>query len=179
MLQRYAGHTTPTMSMRYVADREAHQEQVFLATQKVRADGRDFEFTPEVYDGMRLFDPADRMLPNGWCLLPPLQTCDKGNACLTCGEFVTDASHLAVLREQLTETEALIARRQQQFTQRTGQPMHTDNGWLRERTTEAAALRTLIDKLAGAGWASLRGGGAEASSAAVPITLDTTRLRRT
>jgi hypothetical protein len=32
---------------------------------------------------MHLFDRADRFLPHGYCLLPPLQTCDKGNAPLT------------------------------------------------------------------------------------------------
>jgi len=41
---------------------------------------------------MHLFDRADRFLPNGYCLLPPLQSCDKGNACLTCGVFVTDTT---------------------------------------------------------------------------------------
>ena len=35
------------------------------------------------HDSLHLFDRADRFLPNGWCLLPPLQTCDKGNALLT------------------------------------------------------------------------------------------------
>ncbi len=25
---------------------------------------------------------TDRILPNWWCLLPPRQACDKGNACL-------------------------------------------------------------------------------------------------
>ena len=41
---------------------------------------------------MHLFDRADRFLPNGNCLLPPQQSCDKGNACLTCGVFVTDTT---------------------------------------------------------------------------------------
>ncbi|MEU0571452.1 tyrosine-type recombinase/integrase [Nonomuraea sp. NPDC005983] len=32
VLQRYAGHANPTMSMHYVAQREEHAEQAFLAT---------------------------------------------------------------------------------------------------------------------------------------------------
>lgn len=36
---------------------------------------------------------ADRVLPNGWCMLPQKQVCSRGNACLTCDKFVTDASH--------------------------------------------------------------------------------------
>jgi Phage integrase family len=39
VLQRYAGHATPTMSMHYVAQREEHAEQAFLATAKLKADG--------------------------------------------------------------------------------------------------------------------------------------------
>ena len=39
VLQRYAGHSTPTMSMHYVARRDEHAEQAFLATRKFRADG--------------------------------------------------------------------------------------------------------------------------------------------
>ena len=35
---------------------------------------------------------TDRILPNGWCLLPPRQICEQGNACLTCDKFATDAT---------------------------------------------------------------------------------------
>ncbi len=83
VLQRYAGHATPSMSMHYIAHREEHAEQAFLATIKLKADGTRVSFSREDHDSLHLFDRADRILPNGWCLLPPLQTCDKGNACLT------------------------------------------------------------------------------------------------
>ena len=41
----------------------------------------------------RFLSPArtDRILPNGVCLLPPLKRCERGNACLTCDHFATDA----------------------------------------------------------------------------------------
>src|SRR6202042_2092513 len=39
VLMRYAGHATPSMSMHYVAARQEHAEQAFLATAKLRADG--------------------------------------------------------------------------------------------------------------------------------------------
>lgn len=80
VLQRYAGHATPTMSMYYVAQREEHAEQAFLTTTKLKADGTRVQFSQQDHDSLHLFDRADRILPNGWCLLPPLQTCDKGNA---------------------------------------------------------------------------------------------------
>jgi hypothetical protein len=84
-------------------------------------------FSRQDHDGMHLFDRADRFLPNGYCLLPPLQSCDKGNACLTCGVFVTDTSHLNTLNQQLTQTTALIERVTAQFQDRHGKPMPADN----------------------------------------------------
>ena len=46
VLQRYAGHATPTMSMHYIAQREEHAEQAFLATVKLRADGTRVALLP-------------------------------------------------------------------------------------------------------------------------------------
>jgi hypothetical protein len=77
VLQRYAGHCSPEMAMRYIAHREEHAEQAFLASRKFTADGTIVTVSREDHDGMHLFDRADRFLPNGYCLLPPLQTCDK------------------------------------------------------------------------------------------------------
>ena len=73
VLQRYAGHSNPTMSMHYVAKREEHSEQAFLVTRKFKIDGTSVVFSREDHDGMQLFDRADRFLPHGYCLLPPLQ----------------------------------------------------------------------------------------------------------
>ena len=52
VLQRYAGHANPTMSMHYVAQREAHAEQAFLATRKFKAHGTPVVFSREDPDGM-------------------------------------------------------------------------------------------------------------------------------
>lgn len=174
VIQRYAGHTTPTMTMRYIADREEYQEQVFVATRRYRADAEEIRFSPETYDGMQLFQRADRMLPHGYCLLPPLQTCDKGNACLTCGVFVTDESHLETLKRMLAETEALLAREQQRSQDRHGRPMPEDNVWLRERLREAEALTNLIGKIEGAPGA-IEGGGAQAGMTLTAVPLQNPR----
>ncbi len=108
VLQRYAGHANPTMSMHYVAQREEHAEQAFLATRKFTCRRQPrVTFSRKDHDGMHLFDRADRFLPHGYCLLPPLQTCDKGNACLTCSVFVTDTRLFGhELQRQLDETNA-------------------------------------------------------------------------
>jgi hypothetical protein len=66
VLQRYAGHTTATMTMHYIAQREEHAEQAFLATRKFKADGTAVKFSREDHDGMHLFGRADRFLPHGY-----------------------------------------------------------------------------------------------------------------
>ncbi|MFC9434753.1 tyrosine-type recombinase/integrase [Nocardia sp. NPDC057030] len=183
VLQRYAGHATPTMSMHYIAQREEHAEQAFLATAKFKADGTQVSFSREDHDGMRLFDRADRILPHGWCLLPPLQTCDKGNACLTCSVFVTDHSHQTTLQQQLTDTNALIDRTVTAFQDRHGKPMPDDNVWLAQRRAEQAALTQLLAKLPDQPGRALEGGGCAAAPAAAHgptrIELDLTHHRRT
>lgn len=179
VLQRYAGHATPTMSMHYVAQREEHAEQAFLATSKLKADGSRVQFSREDHDSLHLFDRADRFLPNGWCLLPPLQTCDKGNACLTCSVFVTDQTHDSALARQLSQTEELIARSTTAFQQRHGRAMPEDNVWLVQRRAEQAALTRLLASMAGHPGRAVQGAGCgSAATGAVPLTLDLARHRR-
>ena len=179
VLQRYAGHATPTMSMYYVAQREEHAEQAFLATAKLNADGTQVQFSREDHDSLHLFDRADRLLPHGWCLLPPLQTCDKGNACLTCSVFVTDASHQAALARQLSETDQLIARSTAAFQDRHGAPMPEDNVWLGQRRAEQAALTRLLRVIEDRPGRAVQGGGCGAAPPGpVPLSLDLSRHRR-
>jgi integrase len=66
VLQRYAGHATPTMTMHYIAQRQEHAEQAFLATVKLRADGTRIQFSQDDHDSLHLFERADRILPHGW-----------------------------------------------------------------------------------------------------------------
>ena len=168
------------MSMHYIAQREEHAEQAFLATAKLKADGTRVRFSREDHDSLHLFDRADRFLPHGWCLLPPLQTCDKGNACLTCSVFVTDETHHAALQRQLDETEELIARSTAAFQQRHGRPMPDDNVWLAQRRAEHAALTRLLATMGDNPGRAVQGAGCGAAPAGpVPLTLDLTRHRRT
>jgi Phage integrase family len=173
VLQRYAGHATPSMSMHYIAHREEHAEQAFLATRKLKADGTAVVFSRDDHDRLHLFDRADRFLPHGWCLLPPLQSCDKGNACLTCSVFVTDDTHAQTLTHQLEETEALIQRTTAAFLERHGRPMPDDNVWLAQRQAERAALQRLLATLNDKPGRTCQGAGCPTTPATgpVPITL--------
>jgi integrase len=178
VLQRYAGHATPTMSMHYIAQRDEHAEQAFLATTKLKADGTRVTFSREDHDSLHLLDRADRFLPNGWCLLPPLQNCDKGNACLTCSVFVTDQTHRDVLARQLKDTDALIARSTAAFQQRHGRPMPDDNVWLIQRCAEQAALTKLLATMSDHPGRAVQGGGCGSDAGPTPLALDLNRHRR-
>ena len=179
VLQRYAGHATLTMSMHYIAQRQEHAEQAFLATAKLKAAGTRVQFSPEDYDSLHLFERADRVLPHGWCLLPPLQSCDKGNACLTCSVFVTDETHHTALARQLAETDQLIARSTAAFQDRYGRPMPEDNIWLSQRRAEQAALTRLLSLIGDHPDRAVHGGGCGAPPGGpVPLNLDFTRHRR-
>jgi len=179
VIQRYAGHATPSMSMRYIAQRDEHAEQAFLATRKFKVDGTAVAFSHEDHDRLHLLDRTDRILPHGWCMLPPLQSCDKGNACLTCSMFVTDDTHATALARQLADTEALIEATTAAFTDRHGRPMADDNPWLAQRRAEHAALTRLLAAINAKPGRAVQGAGCAApTSRPVPLTLDTSRTRR-
>jgi hypothetical protein len=180
VLQRYAGHASPTMSMHYIAHREEHAEQAFLATVKLRADGTKVAISREDHDIVHLFGRADRLLPHGWCLLPPLRTCDKGNACLTCSVFVTDDTHQPALERQLAETGELITRTTAAFRERHGRPMPDDNVWLAQRRAEQQALARLLTAMQSAPGRAVQGAGCGAAPGGpIPLALDLARHRRT
>jgi len=179
VLQRYAGHATPTMTLHYIAQREEHAEQAFLATVKLKADGTRVAFSREDHDAMHLLGRADRILPNGWCLLPPLQTCGKGNACLTCSVFVTDQTHQQALERQLADTAALIGRAKTDFQQRHGRPMPEDNVWLAQRQAEHDALTGVLAAMRAAPGRAVQGAGCGTLPAGpVPVAIDTTVHRK-
>ena len=90
------------MTLHYAVTRSQTMEEEFLKYKKVTRDGRTAAIDgTDLYELIQLDKRADRVLPNGWCTLPPKQLCDKGNACLTCPKFVTDATHAPELRRQL------------------------------------------------------------------------------
>ncbi len=81
---RYMGHKSPAMFMHYAQTLSTVAEHEFLRYKKVTADGRDYDRDPaEMFEALALDQRTDRVLPNGYCTLPPRQACDKGNALLT------------------------------------------------------------------------------------------------
>ena len=148
VVQRYLGHLTPTMTMTYAQTLQSTAEREFLRHHKISADSRDLEIDPrDLYDMLELDRRTDRILPNGWCLLPPRQSCVKGNACLSCDKFATDATFLPELQDQMARTGQLIDQRRAAFHARTGHQMSEDNVWLAGRRQEHDALGRIILKL--------------------------------
>lgn len=148
VVQRYLGHRSPEMTMRYAETLAATAEAEFLRYKKVGSDGRELGLSPkDLLEISQLDHRADRILPNGFCMLPPTQSCDKGNACLPCGAFATDASYLQEHRDQLTRLESLIAARKDQYFKRRGETMPETNVWLTGRLREKASLEAIITRL--------------------------------
>ena len=173
VLQRYLGHLTPTMSMTYAQTLQSTAEREFLRYRKITNDGRELQIDPrDLYDMLELDRRTDRILPNGWCLLPPRQECGKGNACLTCDKFATDATFLPELHTQRARTGQLIDERREAFRARTGQDMGEDNVWLAGRRQEHDALGRIIltlehTRLADGAVQAIRGGGVAARTDAI------------
>lgn len=149
VVQRYLGHKSPEMTMRYAATLAATAEAEFLKHKKIGAHGVDIGISPaDILDMTQLSARTDRVLPNGVCLLPPLKSCDKGNACLSCGHFATDITHTDELNDQYARTTALIELRRSQHLQRTGRELTDDNVWIAARRRELHSLQAILDRLA-------------------------------
>lgn len=175
VVMRYLGHKSPEMTMRYAETLDSTALDQFSRYKQVGADGREVTINPrDLIDLQQLDQRADRILPNGLCLLPPTKTCDKGNACLPCGSFATDVTHLPDHHTQRERIAALIQVRRTQFEQRHGTPMPDTNVWLQGRLRELASLDAIIARLeqddTGAG--AVKGAGASAKSAPLTLTSD-------
>lgn len=69
---------------------------------------------------------ARQALPNGYCGLPLVQTCPHPNACLSCDNFLTDASFAGVHVAQLDQTRDLIQQAQESDHQRQVEALKQD-----------------------------------------------------
>lgn len=151
VVQRYLGHKSPEMTARYAATLAATAEAEFLKHKKIGANGTDIPISPsDIYEMTQLGKRTDRILPNGVCLLPPVKSCDKGNACLSCGHFATDSTHLEELRQQRAATVTLLDTRRAQVAARTGRLLTDTNVWVAERLREIASLDSIIARLSDA-----------------------------
>ncbi len=79
--QRYMGHRSPAMLMHYAQTLATTAEREPLALAKISRDGREIAMDrQDLLDLVSLEGRTGRILPNGYCLLPPAKHCEKGNA---------------------------------------------------------------------------------------------------
>lgn len=148
VVQDYMGHRSPEMTMHYAKTLASVAEQQFLDAAATGAFGKPLEIgQADVYKIAQMEGRTDRILPHGLCLLPPTQTCTKGNACLSCSSFATDASHLKTLQQQRKVTVELVTDRQKIVQARHGREMGSDNAWLKARNQEIDSLDKIIEAL--------------------------------
>lgn len=116
IVQRFLGHESPEMTMRY-----AHIHDQTLKEAYFRFQGRMVNVAGEVVGsaGESEVNSPDlqwlkqnilaQALPNGYCVLPVVAgPCPHANACLTCTHLRTDAGFLSAHRIQLQQTEQIL-----------------------------------------------------------------------
>lgn len=148
VVQDYLGHRSPEMTMHYAKTLASVAESQFLEAAATGAFGKPLNVSQaDTYQIAQMEGRTDRILPHGLCLLPPTQSCAKGNACLSCSSFATDASHLPTLRQQRKVTVELVTERQAIVQARHGRSMSPDNAWLHARNQEVDSLNKIITAL--------------------------------
>ena len=128
IIQRYLGHESPEMTMRYA---HIHDETMKKALEShlnakiVNVSGEVIQSTDSDLDNdmdakwLRR-NVLAQALPNGSCARPVAKgPCPHANACLTCGDFRTSAEFLPQHKKQLKETETIVAEAEK-------------NGWARQ-----------------------------------------------
>ena len=117
IVQKYLGHESPTMTMRYahIHDQTLKKEIAkYHDTRVVNIAGEVVEsLTPELDNDLDLHllkkKVLPQALPNGSCGRPiALGECPHANACLTCGDFRTTIEFLDQHKTQLEETKKII-----------------------------------------------------------------------
>lgn len=137
VVQDYLGHRSPETTMHYAKTLAKTAEAEFLKAASTGAFGKPLEMSKQdAYQIAQFEGRMDRILPNGMCMLPPTQSCDKGNACLTCTAFATDSTHLDTLETQRKVTLQLITDRKKLVKEKHGRDMPDDNVWLVARTKD-------------------------------------------
>jgi hypothetical protein len=119
-----------------------------LRYKKITADGVDLDLDPrDLFALIELGKRTDRVLPNGLCMLPPRQTCNRGNACLTCDKFTTDASSCPNTSSSSRSSASWSPSAKPRFAPAPAMEMTSSNVWLEQRLTEQRALEEIITVL--------------------------------
>jgi site-specific recombinase XerD len=136
VVQSMLDHSSPEMTSHYarISDRRLRDEWERWMHTRVDIRGEGIAFDPagmSEAEWMReSLARAKRSLPNGLCGLPLVQECPHPNACLSCSNFITDATFKPVHEQQLADTRELIQRAEASGQQRQLENLRRDEGSL-------------------------------------------------
>lgn len=112
MVQKYLGHESAEMTLRYAHIHDQTLKEVFKKFEGTLIDihGMQQNIGAEHEDALWLKkNIMAQALPNGLCTLPLQQKrCPHANACLNCGHFRTTKKHLPQHKAQLEQTVQFI-----------------------------------------------------------------------
>jgi integrase len=113
VVQKILDHDSPIMTAHYARLSDTTIRRHWEAARKVNTQGETVTVDPEgplaeaAWAKHRL-GQATQALPNGYCGLPLIKTCEHANACLTCPLFLTTSEFLPHHRQQRQQTLQII-----------------------------------------------------------------------
>ena len=133
VVQRILDHTSPEMTQHYARIQDETVRREWERWQQTRVNNVGEQLaapaTEDLSDAEWMrenLSRAKQALPNGYCGLPLVQTCPHPNACLSCSNFITDASFRGIHSAHLEETDRLIDRAEEAGSDRQVQILKKD-----------------------------------------------------
>ena len=113
VVQKILDHDSPEMTAHYARLSDTTIRRHWEAARKVNTQGETVTVDPngplaEAAWAKHRLGQATQALPNGYCGLPLIKTCEHANACLTCPLFLTTSEFLPHHRQQHQQTPQII-----------------------------------------------------------------------
>jgi integrase len=114
VVQKLLDHDSPAMTAHYARLSDTTVRRHWEAARKVNTQGETVTVDPdgplaEAAWAKHRLGQATQALPNGYCGLPLIKTCEHANACLTCPLFLTTSEFLPQHRQQHQQTLQIIS----------------------------------------------------------------------
>jgi integrase len=114
VVQKILDHDSPEMTAHYARLSDTTVRRHWEAARKVNTQGETVSVDPdgplaEAAWAKHRLGQATQALPNGYCGLPLIKTCEHANACLTCPLFLTTSEFLPQHRQQRQQTLQIIS----------------------------------------------------------------------
>ena len=114
VVQKILDHDSPEMTAHYARLSDTTVRRHWEAARKVNTQGETVTIDPkgplaEAAWAKHRLGQATQALPNGYCGLPLVKTCEHANACLTCPLFLTTSEFLPQHRQQHQQTLQIIS----------------------------------------------------------------------